>query len=111
LELICPFKNQNNALPGQNPAKGKIEVCLDNLLSSKFCPILGHESASKYLSNHGSKVEKNDQHNQALSSQRRREIPFTQVKLKPAATLTLGFATCPLAELMSNLVVLRCFVT
>jgi len=114
LELICPFnqaKNRSNTLPGQNPAKGRIEVCLDNLSSFKFCQTLGHESASKYLLNHGPKVEKRDQHNQVLSSQRRKEIPFTRVMIKPAATSSLGFATCPLAELMSNLVVLRYFVT
>jgi len=114
LELICPFnqaKNRSNTLPGQNPSKGRFEVCFDNLFSSNFCQTLGYESASKYLSNQGPKVEKRDWHNQALSSQRRRETPFTRVKIKPAATAFLGFATCPLAELESNMVVLGCFVT
>ena len=73
--------------PGQNPVKGRKRVCLDELLNSIFYEILGHENTSKYLSNHGPKVGKRDQHNQALSSQRRREIPFTRVKTKTGCHL------------------------
>ena len=81
--------------PGQNPAKGRKRVCLDDLLNSIFYETLGHENTSKYLSNYGPKVGKRDQHNQALSSQRRREIPFTRVKTKTSCHLISWFYNLP----------------
>jgi len=79
LEFVCPLKQSKNRrylFPGQNPAKVRLRLCLDALLNSIFCETLGHENTSKYLSNHGPKVERRDQHNQVLSNQRRRKTPF-----------------------------------
>jgi len=98
-------------ISAENPAKGRIEVCLDNLLSSNFCQILGHEKASKYLSSHGPKLEIKDRHNQALSSQRREGILLPNLKELAGCHLYFDLQLAPLAELVSNLVVLEYFVT
>jgi len=39
------------------------------------------------------------------------KLPFTRITPQPAATSSLEIATCPLADLMSILAVLRYFVT
>jgi len=89
--------------PGQNPAKGRLRVFLEDLLSSIFCETLGHENTPNYLLIHGPKVEKRDRHNQVLSSTSLGGILLPGYWYLPASTSWIDLQLAQLADLMSNL--------
>jgi len=113
LEVICPdqSRNRKHILPGQNPAKTRLRVCLDDLLNSIFCETLGMKINLNVYQIMALKLREGTSTTKYYPAKEGGRLPLTRIKPQEAATSSFGFATCPLADLVSNLVVLRCFVT
>ena len=104
-----PSQKPRQCTAGHNPAQSEISIRLVDLFNSNFCQTLGHENASKYLSNHGPKVGIKDQLVLLLSSPSTRGILLPGLKEQPAVHLVFATPLTPLADSRPQAAVLWVF--